>query len=550
PALSALVMKLLAKVAEERYQSAEGLKADLERCREVVSQDTREVFVLGTEDRPDRFQLPQRLYGREAQVATLLEGFERVTHTGRPELFLVSGYSGIGKSSVVNELHKPVVQCRGFFLNGKFDQFQRDIPYATLAQILRGLVQQLLAGSEEALTRWRQQVSEVWEGHGQMLVDLVPQLEVLVGRQPALQELPATEAQHRFFWVVRQFLSVFATREHPLVVFLDDLQWADVSSLRLLEQMLSHPESPPVLWLGAYRDNEVGPTHPLMAVLEQVREAGTRLTDIRLEPLKVEQVEHLVGDTLPGADREVVLPLAALVHEKTGGNPFFLLQLLVTLHQDGLLTRLPEGGWRWEAEGVRARGYSENIVDFMMGKLRQLLPETQHLLRLAACSGTVFSLQLLGTLSGLSEVEQVEQCLEPALREGLLGRVRAEQYRFLHDRIQQAAHSLSSEAQRQETHLRIGRLLLASLSPEQVRESLFEVVSQLNAGVALMEDPTERHHLARLNAEAGNKTQAALALRPAITYFTTAFALIPGDPWETDYALAFQVRLARARCEL
>ncbi|WNG39856.1 AAA family ATPase [Archangium violaceum] len=550
PALSALVLKLMAKVAEERYQSAEGLQADLERCREALSRSEQEAFALGTQDTPNRFQLPQRLYGREAQVAALLEGFERVARTGRPELFLVSGYSGIGKSSVVHELYKPVVQRRGFFLSGKFDQFQRDIPYATLAQTLRGLVQQLLAESDEEIARWRERVNQAWEGQGQLLVDLVPQLEVLVGPQPALQEVSPQEAQHRFYRVVRQFVSVFATTEHPLVVFLDDLQWADLASLRLLGQMLSQPEPLPVLWMGAYRDNEVSPSHPLMPVLEEVRKAGAPITDLRLEPLSVEQLELLVGDTLPGAGREVVAPLAALVHEKTGGNPFFLLRLLVTLHQDGLLERVPGGGWRWDAEGVRARGYSENIVEFMVGRLRQLPPGTQHQLRLAACAGNVFSVQLLRTLSGLAEAEDVEQQLEPALQEGMLVRAGPEQYRFLHDRIQQAAHSLTSEADRKAVHLRIGRLMLESLSQEEVRESLFDVVSQLNAGAELMEEPSERHHLARLNAEAGRKAESAVALGPALTYFTTAFALIPGDPWETDYELTFKVRLARAKCAL
>ncbi|HEX8537264.1 MAG TPA: AAA family ATPase, partial [Cystobacter sp.] len=546
PALSALVLKLLAKTAEERYQSTEGLRADLERCREVLSQETREVFVLGTEDRPDRFQLPQRLYGREAQVAALLEGFERVTRMGKPELFLVSGYSGIGKSSVVNELHKPVVQCRGFFLTGKFDQFQRDIPYATLAQTLRGLVQQLLAGSEEELLRWRQQVNEVWEGHGQMLVDLVPQLEMVVGPQPALQQVPPNEARRRFNQVVRQFLAVFATPAHPLVVFLDDLQWADLASLQVLSELLSHPETPPVLWIGAYRDNEVSPSHPLMQTLEELRKAGAGRTDLRLEPLSVAQVEHLVADTLPGAGREVVAPLSALVHEKTGGNPFFLLQLLVALHQDGLLVRVPGDGWYWDAEEVRARDYSENIVDFMVDKLRQFPPDTQHLLRLAACVGNVFSSQMLGFLAGL---EDVEQGLEPAFQEGMLVRSGAEKYRFLHDRIQQAAHSLFSEAERKAIHLRIGRLLLEHLSQDETRESLFDVVSQLNAGADLIDDPAERYQLARLNAEAGDKAVAAVALRPAITYFTTAFPLIPGEPWETDHALAFKLKFNQARCE-
>ncbi|WNG13824.1 AAA family ATPase [Cystobacter fuscus] len=545
PALSALVMKLLAKVAEERYQSAEGLQADLERCR----QGEQEVFTLGTRDTPTQFQLPQRLYGREAQVATLLEGFERVARTGQPELLLVSGYSGIGKSSVVNELHKPVVERRGFFLSGKFDQFQRDIPYATPAQTLRGLVQQLLAGSEKELVGWRVQVNRAWGTEGQALVDLVPQLEVLVGPQPALQQVPPGDAQRRFHRVVRQFLSVFATPEHPMVVFLDDLQWADLASLQWLARMLSQPERLPVLWIGAYRDNEVSSTHSLMQVLEEARKAGARMTDLHLGPLSKEQVEHLVTDTLPGAAREVVDPLSALVHEKTGGNPFFLLQLLVALHQDGLLVRAPGGGWRWDAEGVRARGYSENIVDFMVGKLRQFPPDTQQLLRLAACVGNVFSLQMLTTLSGLSTEGAVEQGIEPALQEGMLVRAGPEQYRFQHDRIQQAAHALIPEEERKAVHLRIGRLLLASLSPEELRESLFDVVSQLNTGWELIEEPAERRHLMRLNTEAGDKARAAMALRPAITYFSTAFALIPGDPWETEPALAFKLRLSQARCE-
>ncbi|HYI02195.1 trifunctional serine/threonine-protein kinase/ATP-binding protein/sensor histidine kinase [Hyalangium sp.] len=550
PAVSAIVLKLMAKVAEERYQSAEGLRADLERCREGLRQNVLAEFTPGAQDAPSRFQLPLRLYGRATQVSALLQGFERVIQSGRPELFLISGYSGIGKSSVVNELHKPVVQRRSFFLSGKFDQFQRDIPYATLAQAIRGLVQQLLVGTEEDLARWRERLNQVWEGHGQVLVDMVPQLDVLVGRQPALQPLPTHEAQHRFNRVVRQFLEVFATAEHPLVVFLDDLQWADLASLRLIQQLLSQPETPPVLWIGAYRDNEVSPTHPLVPVLEEVRKAGARMTDIQLEPLNLDQVTRLVADTLPGATEEVVLPLSERVHEKTGGNPFFLLQLLVTLNQDGLLVRRPGAGWQWDEAAVRAQGYSDNVVDFMVRKLRQFPSETQTLLRLAACVGNVFSLPMLGTLASLEEVAQVEHGLEPAFQAGMLVRVGPEQDRFLHDRIQQAAHSLISEEESKAIHLRIGRLLLKSLSPEQVREAIFDVVSQLNAGADLIQEPAERHHVARLNAEAGAKAEAAVAHRPALTYFTMAFSLIPGDPWETDYELAFKVRLARARCEL
>ncbi|EPX57592.1 Two-component sensor histidine kinase [Cystobacter fuscus DSM 2262] len=550
PAVSAIVLKLLAKTAEERYQSAEGLWADLERCREGLRQGALEPFPLGTRDIPRQFHLPQGLYEREAQVSMLLGGFERVLSGGQAELMLVRGYSGIGKSSLVQELHKPVVQRRGFFLSGKFEQFQRDIPYATLAQAIRGVVQQLLAGSDEELARWRERLQAAWGDQGRLLVDIVPQLELVVGRQPPVEELPPTESRSRFNQVFRQFLGVFATPEQPLVLFLDDVQWADQASLQLLQHLLTHPDTPPLLLLGAYRDNEVSPEHPLQLTLAAVRKSGARVTDLQLEPLSLEQVRQLVADALPGAGPGLVAPLSEMVREKTGGNPFFLHQLMLTLDRDGLLVRTPEGGWTWDAERVQAMGYSDNVVDFLVDKLRELPARVQRLLHLAACVGHVFSLSMLSTLSKQEDVGEMEQGLGPALQEGLVMRDGPEQYRFLHDRIHQAAHALISEAEQKAIHLRIGRAMLASLSPEELRERLFDVVSQLNAGAELIHEPAERHRLARLNAEAGLKAKAAIAHRPASIYFTHAFALIPGDPWETDAWLAFKVRLERAACEL
>jgi predicted ATPase/signal transduction histidine kinase len=549
PVLSAIVMKLLAKVAEERYQSAEGLKADLERCREGLRRGVREDFLPGLHDLPSRFQLPQRLYGRDAHAKALLQGFERVAQSGRPELILVSGYSGIGKSSVVHELHKPVVRQRCFFLSGKFDQFQQDIPYSTVAKAIQALTQQLLAGTDEELARWREHLHGAWEGQGKVLVDVAPQLELVAGRQPPVQELPPSQAHQRFHRVVRRFFGVFATPEHPLVVFMDDLQWADLASFQLLQHLLTHPETPPLLLIGAYRDNEVHPSHPLVRMQEELRKAGARTTHLQLEPLGLEDVRQLVADTLRGAGPELIEPLSALAREKTGGNPFFLLQFLLTLHQDGLLVRTPAGTWHWDAEGARARGYSDNVVDFLMGKLRQLPPRTQHLLRLAACVGNTFSLPTLLLISDLKATGEVEQHLEPALQEGLLAIAGPEQYRFLHDRIHQAAHTLTPEDERKAVHLCIGRLLLASLSPEEVQKNLFDVVSQLNAGVELITEPTERHRVARLNAEAGARAKASTAYRSAITYLALAFQLLPGDPWEVDPALAFKLRLDQARCE-
>jgi predicted ATPase/signal transduction histidine kinase/tRNA A-37 threonylcarbamoyl transferase component Bud32 len=549
PVLSAIVMRCLAKVAEERYQSAEGLRHDLAECAEGLRRGALELFVLGKHDIPSRFQLPQRLYGRDAHVATLLRGFERVVNAGKPELMLIRGYSGIGKSAVVHELHKPVVRRRGFFLSGKFDQLQRDVPYATLAQAIRGLVQQLLAGTDQEVAQWRERLREALQGNGQVLMELVPQLALIMGPQPAVSELPPAEAQHRFNRAFLQFLGVLATAEHPLVVFLDDLQWADLASFKLLQALLTDEDAPPALWIGAYRDNEVSPSHPLMMTLEEVRKAKTPVTDIQLEPLSLEQVQHLVRDALPGAGAELIVPLSEQVHEKTGGNPFFLLQLMMALHHDGLLSRAPGKGWRWDAEGVRAKGYSDNIVDFMARSLHQLPPSTQHLLPLAACVGNSFSLRMLTLISGM-EPGEAERALEPALEEGLVVRGASEQYRFLHDRIQQAAHALIPEAERKATHLRIGRLLLESLSAEEAREKLFELVSQLNAGVELISSPEERHRLARLNAEAGWKARASSAHGSAAAYLSMAFSLIPGDAWETDPALAFKVRLDRASSEL
>jgi predicted ATPase/signal transduction histidine kinase len=456
----------------------------------------------------------------------------------------------MGKSSVVHELHKPVVRQRGFFLSGKFDQFQRDIPYSTLAQAIRGLTQQLLAGTDEELARWRERLLEAWEGQGQVLVDVVRQLELIAGPQPPVAELPPAEAQQRFTQVFRRLLGVFATPEHPLVVFLDDLQWADLASLQLLQHLLTHPDAPPVLLLGAYRDNEVDTSHPLWLTLEALRGAGARLSGIQLEPLSLEEVQRLVADTLPGASADVLEPLAALAREKTGGNPFFLLQFLLTLNQDGLLARTPEGTWHWDPEGVRARGYSDNVVDFMVGKLRQLPYATQHLLRLAACVGNTFSLRILLVISNVAEPAEVEQGLGPALQEGLVMCAGPEQYRFLHDRIQQAAHALIPEDQRKAVHLHIGRLMLSSLSPAELREKLFDVVGQLNAGLELLTSPEERHRVARLNAEAGARARASTAFRSAITYLATAFQLLPGDPWESDPELAFELRRSQASCEL
>ncbi|MFL5344519.1 MAG: AAA family ATPase [Hyalangium sp.] len=548
PMLSAVVLKLLAKPAEERYQSAEGLKADLERCQQALRQGKLGEFPLGEKDFPTHFQLPQRLYGRESEISALREALERVVREGRAEWLLVRGYSGIGKSSVIHELHKPVLQRRGFFVSGKFNQLQRDVPYATLAQAVRALVQQVLVGSNEEVAAWRQRLLEAFEGKGQVLVDLVPPLEQVVGKQPPAPELPPTETRNRFNRLFQRLLGVFATAEHPLVLFLDDLQWADLASLRLLQYLITHPDTPPLLLIGAYRDNEVSASHPLARALEEVRGAAAQVQELQLGPLAIEETRQLVAEALPGAAPELVEPLAGLLQEKTGGNPFFLLQLFQTLYQEGLVARGPEGAWRWDADAVRARGYSDNVVDFMASRLRQLPAPAQQILRMAACVGNAFTVETLALVSHQEERE-VERRLEPVLQEGLVVQTAPQHYRFLHDRIQQAAYSLIPAEERQAVHLEIGRLLWTRLPPEELQEQLFDVVGHLNEGSALLEDPEERLRLARLNNEAGLRAKASTAHRSAVGFFSMAFLLLPGDPWKTEPDLAFKLRLEQARSE-
>lgn len=547
-ALSAIVMKLLAKVAEERYQSAAGVKADLERCRDQAKSGDITPFPLAQRDVPVRFNVPQKLYGREADIAALEQAFERVARGGRAELVLVSGYSGIGKSSVVHELHRHVVERRGFFLSGKFDQMQRDVPYATIAQAIRGLTQELLSCNESELATWRRQLDTAWEDAGRVVVDLVPQLELVVGKQKPVPVLPPNEAQNRFHRVFQAFLGVFARPERPLVLFLDDLQWTDLASLKLLQKLVTNPQAPPVLFIGAYRDNEVNPSHPLSLTLTEIRRAQARVTDIRLAELTPAQTAAFVADALRGSDDAVIRSLAEILHAKTGGNPFFLIRYLMTLHQDGLLYRGDDGRYRCDADRIAKKGYSENVVDFMVGRLRRLPQQTQHLLRLSACAGNAFALSTLAIISDRTEAE-VESGLEEALHDGLIARGATDEYRFLHDRIQQAAYALIPEEDRKAVHLRIGRILLEKLSQDEVRERVFDVVQQLNAGASLIDDPAERHRLARLNAEAGRRAQAATAHRSAVVYYETALALLDGDPWQVDYALTLCVQLDRARSE-
>ena len=546
--VSDIVLKLLAKLPEERYQSAHGLQADLERCLAQWQACARiKPFPLGAEDDSGRFHIPHKLYGREQETATLLAAFDHMAATGDAALVTVSGYSGIGKSSLVHELHQPIVRERGYFIAGKFDQLMRDIPYATLTQAFRDLVQQLLAESEARIADWRQRIQAAVGANGQLIVDVLPQVELIIGKQAPVPALPPTEAQNRFRLMFQRFIAVFTHQEHPLALFLDDVQWADAASLQFIEHLLTQPDTRYLLLIAAYRDNEVSAAHPLSATLEAIRHHGAAVIDIRLAPLSVMPLNRLVADTLH-AKAAMCEPLTHLIFERTEGNPFFFTQFLDALHKEGVLRHdRQERVWQWDLAHIKARDFADNVADLMAGKLRRLPTPTQEALQLAACLGNKFNLRALALVSQLAE-DEITQRLSAAVREDLIV-LASDHGKFLHDRIQQAAYALIPAARRAEVHLHIGRTLVAHMTADEMAGSLFDVANQFNRGAALLADADEKAQVAELNLRAGRKAKASAAYASACVYLAAGMALLDETDWGRRHALQFKLWLERAECE-
>ncbi|HEY0801701.1 MAG TPA: serine/threonine-protein kinase PknK, partial [Steroidobacteraceae bacterium] len=546
--VSAIVMKLLAKTAEERYQTAAGVEHDLRRCRtEWEMLGHLDEFPLAEHDVPDRLLITEKLYGRSREVAALLNSFDHVIATGVPELVLVSGYSGIGKSSVVNELHKVLVPPRGLFASGKFDQYKRDIPYATVAQAFQGLVRQILSKSEAELKTWRDAFREALGSNGLLIVDLIPELELVIGKQPPVPDLSPQFAQHRFQAVLRRFIAVFARPEHPLALFLDDLQWLDTATLDLLEDILAQRDIRHLLLIGAYRDNEVDAAHPLVRKLDAIRGAGATVHEIVLAPLTHDDLGQLISDSLR-CETTRAHPLVQLVQDKTGGNPFFAVQFLHALADEALLNfDHADACWSWDLDRIHAKRYTDNVVDLVVVKLNRLPPETLAPLHQLACIGASAEFSLLGTVCQTSQ-EDLDRSLWEAVRSGLVHRSE-DAYAFQHDRVQEAAYSLIAEESRAEVHLRIGRLLVVHTTPDDRQEAIFEIVNQLNRGAELITSEDERFQVAELNLVAGKRAKASTAYASALKYFIAGEALLMDDPWERHHDLIFQLELHRAECE-
>jgi PAS domain S-box-containing protein len=548
-AVEAIILKLLAKDSEDRYQTATGVEADLRKCLTALKVYHRiDPFLLGAHDILDRLLIPEKLYGREAEIRTLVAAFDAVATHGETGRVLVSGHAGIGKSSVVNELHKVLLPRHGLFAAGKFDQYNRDIPYATLAQALQDLVRQLLSKSDAELGRWSEELLEALSPNGQLMVSLVPELALIIGDQSPVTDLAPQDAQNRFLLVFRRMLSVFARPEHPLVIFLDDMQWLDVATIELLERLVGEPDVGYFLLICAYRDEEVGPTHPLNRMLATVAAAKGQIKELRLGPLKPNHVGTLVADALH-TDPHRVAALAGLMFEKTGGNPFFTIQFLTALVGEGLIAfDAAEACWQLDLDGIRAKAITDNVADLLTGRLKRLSGKTLDVIKQLACIGSHATIGTISAVLGCSETE-TRSSLSGAVAAGLLSQS-AGAYAFTHDRVHEAAYALVPQDEHAEMHLRIGQLLASRTPPEELDERIFEIVNQINRGAILIQSSQEREQAAELNLIAGKRAKGAAAYASALTYLATGRALLQADSWTRNFRLTFDLELSRAECEL
>ncbi|MEN9565408.1 MAG: hypothetical protein RLZZ69_604, partial [Cyanobacteriota bacterium] len=556
--ISKLIIKLMAKTAEEGYQSADGVQADLAEClRQLETTGTITDFAIATQDVANGFYISQKLYGRKSEISILLEAFERVaaTHSisSQTELMLVMGSSGVGKTTLVQELYQPITEKQGYFISGKFAQFQRNIPYSAVVDALTDLVKQLLGESTLQLNRWRKKLLTVLGVNGQLIINVIPEIELIIGKQPALSELTAIAAQNRFDLVFTSFIRVFCSQKHPLVIFLDDLQWADSASLKLIERIMLDADFSYLFLIGSYRHNEINAIHPLTITLDKLRREGAIVNQIILKPLAINQIEQLIADTL-NQEREYVRSLAELVWQKTNGNPFFINEFLKSIYADNLLVFNPaqysvneaknhRGYWQWDLKQIEKISSTDNLVQFMIGKMQKLPQSTQEILSLAACIGAEFDLNTISIICGRS-AESLFENLTPTINAGLIiplseldEQLLIQHYKFGHDRIQQAAYNLIDESQKRSIHFQIGHLLWELTPDEELAEKIFKIVDHLNLGQQLVSDRLQGDQIAQLNLLAGQKAKAANAYDAALKYLKLGQEFLTDESWLTNYHL-------------
>ncbi len=565
--LSDIVARLLRKNAEERYQSAAGLKSDLLTCLEKLTGE-REIafFEIGREDYSGRFQVQQKLYGREKETRDLMASYERAA-AGSAEIMLVSGYSGVGKSALVNEVHKPITGHNGLFIAGKFDQFQRDVPYYAISQAFNELCSYLAAQSSEVLERWREKIRTAAGDQGGVLTDIVPDLELIIGKQTPVPELGSAETINRLNAVFRKLMHAVCDAEHPLVMFIDDLQWVDSGSLLLLKHILESPDLKHFLLIGAYRDNEVDAKHPWALAMQEFQEKGIRLADVRLEELSPGDIRNLLSDAL-NHEPEQTGSLADLTLEKTRGNAFFVKEFLKSLADDELLKfDFESRSWGWDMEAIREKKVTDNVVDLMANRIDRQEPDTRKALQLAACMGNKFSLHLLSIIHEKARAETLRD-LWPAIQEGLLlpldanykviahvsadtiadsNQTMISRFKFPHDRVQEAAYSTIPSEQTGEIHLRIARLLMRDADEGELEERIFDIVHQYSNGLEGLVDASEKIRVAELCLRANEKAMKSSAFRTALSFCETAAGII--DELDVSHELNWRLLHNRAACE-
>ncbi len=528
--ISDIILKLLEKNPEARYQSAWGLKSDLEKCK------AEQTFTLGQNDISDKFQIPQKLYGRDSEIETLVSAFKKASE-GASSMMLIAGSAGIGKSVLIQEIYKPITEKRGFFIAGKFNQFQRNTPYAGMVMAFRDLVDQLFTVDPERLAKWKEKILRAVGPNGQVVSQVIPEIEIIIGTQPPVPTLNPTATQNRFNYVFQNFIQLFCQPEHPLAICLDDLQWADSASLQLMTLMMAQNQY--LFFIGAYRDNEIDATHPLMLSLSKI---NVDIKTITIAPLSLSHINQLIADAL-SSTLEETQPLASLVKRKTDGNPFFMGEFLKTLYIEELLNFNPEQGrWQWDIAQIQARNITDNVVELMTEKVHKLSEKTQDILKLAACIGNQFALETLAIVSE-KNVQETKADLWDALAEGLVLALE-KTYKFAHDRVQQGIYSLIPEAQKQLLHWQIGQLLLKKTPNKE--QHVFAIVDQLNAGLELIKQPSERDEVANLNLLAGKKARASAAYQPAWDYFSVGMGLLSDNCWQTQYDLALALHIEAA----
>ncbi len=554
--LSNIILKLCSKTADERYQSASGLKHDLEKCYNYLeTTETIPLFEIGKKDINHRFQIPQNLYGRTQEIKALMNAFAS-TERGKSNLFLINGSAGIGKTALVKEIHKPIVSKNGYFISGKFDQFKTDMPFYAFTEAFKGLVRYLAGEASEKVKNIKQELGNTLGLNAALLLEQVPELKTILEEQDTLVSLNPTEAQNRFFYALIKFIEVFAKEEHPLTIFIDDLQWSDDSSLHLIKELILK-EIPYLLIIGAYRDNEVNEGHPLTLAIDDIKNKKA-IYEANLNPLPETAVNQMLADTF-NDNLENVKELTSILYKNTAGNPFYINELLKKIYHNGLISfDINTQKWQWDITKIKTLKISKNVVEFMIQQLKELPQESQNLLQLAATIGEHFELRTLAIITNKSAsfiANQLYSAIEKEIIYPLNNLYRIVHddedfgvvYQFVHDKIQQSAYFLGNEKQRAKRHFKIGTILKKHYHTEDQKADLIELVRHLNNGRSFLTTEKEILELANLNLEAAKKAETSIAYKVARNYYQTGLDLLPKNYWQNNYTLAFSLAFGLAR---